>query len=99
MTYFADINHFENLFEAELIDNVDQKDLEVLQWKKDTIPRGLTPLKHLFDFNDVAKELRMEPIETDVEEHRQPSRTQDDQTIQHSPGPYKIVVHRAVQII
>ena len=69
MTYSADINHSENLFKEELIDNSDQKDLEVLQCKNDTIPRGLTPLEHLFDFNDVAKEPRMEPMETDVEEH------------------------------
>ena len=69
MTYSADINQCDNIFEAELFDNVGQKDLEVLQCKNDTIPGGLTPLEHLFDFNDVAKEPRMEPVETDVEEH------------------------------
>ena len=69
MTYSADINHCENLFEAELIDNADQKYLGFLQCNNDTIPRGLTPLEHIFDFNDVAKEPRMEPMETDVEEH------------------------------
>ena len=69
MTYAADINHYENPFEAENTDNVDQEDLEVLQCKNDKIPRGLTPLEHLFDFNDVAKEPRMGPVETNVEEH------------------------------
>ena len=68
MTYTADINHYENPFEAEIIDNADQEDLEVLQCKNDSIPRGLAPLEHLFDFNDVAKELRIEPVETNVEE-------------------------------
>ena len=58
-----------DLFEAESIDNADQKDLEVLQCKNDTILRGLTPLEHLFDFNDVAKEPRMKLMETNVEEH------------------------------
>ena len=69
MTLSVDINHGENLFTAKLIDNVDQKDLEVIQCKNDTIPRGLSPLEHLFDFNDVAKEPKMEPTETEVEEH------------------------------
>ena len=36
MTYSADINQYENPFEAELIDCADQKDLEVLQCKSDT---------------------------------------------------------------
>ena len=69
MTYSADINHYENPFEAEIIDNADQEHLEVLQCKNDKIPRGLTPLEHLFYFNDVAKEPRMESMETNVEEH------------------------------
>ena len=63
MTYSTDLNHCENIFAAELIDNANQKDLEVLQCKNDTIPRGLTPLEHLFYFNDVAKEPRMDPME------------------------------------
>ena len=52
-----------------MLDKLDQKDLEVLQCKDDTIPRGLTPLEELFDFNDVAKKPKMEPTETNVEEH------------------------------
>ena len=40
-----------------------------LQCKNDTIPRGLAPLEQLFDFNDVAKEPKMENIETNIEEH------------------------------
>ena len=69
LSFSADINHFEHLFRVEIVDNTDQKDLEVLQCKSDTIPRGLTPLEQLFDFNDVAKEPRMKSIETNIEEH------------------------------
>ena len=69
MTFSAIVNHYENPFEADLINNADQEDLEVLQCKNDKIPRGLAPLEHLFDFNDVAKEPRIEPMETNVEEH------------------------------
>ena len=66
--YFStDINHFEHPFREEIVDNTYQKDLEVLQCNIDTSPRGLTPLEHIFDFNDVAKEPRMEPIETNIE--------------------------------
>jgi len=39
---------------VEIFDNLDQRELEVLQCKDDTLPRGLTPLEELFDFNDVA---------------------------------------------
>ena len=38
MTYTADINHYENPFEAETIDNTYQEDLEILQWKNDLLP-------------------------------------------------------------
>ena len=33
------------------------------------MPRGLTPLEYLFDFNDVAKKPKRESIEADVEEY------------------------------
>ena len=69
MTYTADINHYKNPFEAEITDNAHQEYLEVLQCKNDKIPRGLTPLEHLFYFNDIARKSRMEPVETNVEEH------------------------------
>ena len=69
MTYTTNINNYENPFESEVTKNTDEEDLEVLQCKNDKIPRVLTPLEHLFDFNNVAKEPRMEPVEIDVEEH------------------------------
>ena len=55
LSFSADINHFEHPFGAEIVDSTDQKDLEILHCRNDTIPRGLIPLEHLFDFNDVAK--------------------------------------------
>ena len=63
----ADINQFENIFKVELSNNLDQRDLQVLQCKDDTLPRGLAPLEELFDFNDVAKKPKIESAETDVE--------------------------------
>ena len=66
LSFSADINHFEHPFRAKIVYNTFQKDLEVLQCKNDTIPRGLAPLEQLFDFNDVAKELIMVPIETKI---------------------------------
>lgn len=50
----ADIKLIKNPYDVEIFDNLDQRELEVLQCKDDTLPRGLTPLEELFDFNDVA---------------------------------------------
>ena len=47
---------------------MDQKDLEVLQFNDNSFPRVLAPLYELFDFNDVARNPKMESTETDVEE-------------------------------
>ena len=63
-----DINHLQNSCVAELFDKSDQREFEILQYKNDTLPRGLTPLDDLFDFNDVAKKPKMESTETNVEE-------------------------------
>ena len=52
-----------------MFENPDQRDLEVLQFKDDTLPRGLTSLKELFDFNDVARKPRMESTENNVGEY------------------------------
>ena len=63
-----DINHLQNPCVVEVFDKSDQREHEILQYKDDTLPRGLTPLEELFDFNDVAKKPKMEPTETNVEE-------------------------------
>ena len=40
----------------------------MLQSKNQSLPKGLVPLEELFDFNDVAKKPKLEPVETEVEE-------------------------------
>ena len=40
----------------------------MLQYKIQSLPKGLVPLEELFDLNDVAKKPKMEPIEAEVEE-------------------------------
>ena len=99
MTYPANRNHCENPFEAEVVKNEDQEYLEVLKCKNDKIPRGLTPLEHLFDLNDVAKEPRMDPVETNIEEHNignlaEPKMIKLSNTL---PTHKKISVHIAFQ--
>ena len=32
------------------------------------MPKGLVPLEELFDFNDVAKKPKLEPVESEVKE-------------------------------
>ena len=61
MSSTVDINLLEHPYEAELFENIDQKDLEVLQCKYDSIPRGLTPLEEFFELNDVVNKPKMEP--------------------------------------
>jgi len=50
----------------EIDDN--QEELEVLQLKNNVLPRGLVPLEDIFDFNDVAKKLKIEPVGAVVED-------------------------------
>ena len=52
-----------------MCDDLGQNDLEVLECKGDVIPKGLAPLEQLFDFNDVAKKPKTEPMEANIEEH------------------------------
>ena len=65
----TDINMIGLSCEAELFEDLDQRDLEFLQCKDDTLPRGLEPLKEMFDFNDVGKKPKIESTENDVEEY------------------------------
>ena len=44
------------------------EELETLHSKNESLPSGLTPLQELFDFNDVVKKPKLEPVETEVEE-------------------------------
>ena len=47
---------------------MENEDVEVLQSKDQSLPKGLVPLEELFDLNDVAKQPKLEPIESEVEE-------------------------------
>ena len=42
--------------------------MESLHSKDDSLPKGLAPLEELFNFDDVAKRPKLEPVETEVEE-------------------------------
>ena len=44
------------------------EELETLHSKDESFPSGLAPLEELFDFNNVAKKPKLEPVETKVEE-------------------------------
>ena len=63
----ADINLITHPCKEEIFEDIDQRDLEVLQCKDDTLPRGLAPLEELFDFNDVVKNHEIEFTKNDVE--------------------------------
>ena len=54
--------------ETEDSTNLENEDLEVLQSKNQSLPKGLVPLEQLFDLNDVAKKPKLEPIESEVDE-------------------------------
>ena len=41
---------------------------EIIQLKNNTIPKGLVPLEELFDDNDVAKNTKVIPNDTEVED-------------------------------
>ena len=62
-----------NLLYSELENKIETsaeletKELETLQSKDQSLPKGLAPLEELFDFNDVAKKPKLEPVETEVE--------------------------------
>ena len=37
--------------------------------KENHFPKGLTPLEDLFDFNDIPKKPKMEPLKVDIEDY------------------------------
>lgn len=47
---------------TEISIDLENEDLEVLQSKYQSFPKGLVPLEELFDLNDVAKNPKLEPI-------------------------------------
>ena len=57
----------ENLEQVE-IDEIINEDTEVINLKDNFLPKELTPLKALFDSNDVPRKQKMEPLKSDIEE-------------------------------
>ena len=53
---------------TELTAELETEELETLQSKDESLPSSLAPLEELFDFNDVAKKRKLEPVETEVED-------------------------------
>ena len=53
---------------TEIVVELEKEDLETLQSSNQSLPKGLVLLEELFDFNDVAKKPKLEPIESEVEE-------------------------------
>ena len=53
---------------SEIITELETDDLETLQSNNQSFPNGLAPLEELFDFNNVAKKPKLEPVENKVEE-------------------------------
>jgi hypothetical protein len=57
----------ENKLDANEL-NENEIDSGILQLKNNVLPRGLVMLEDLFDFNDVAKKLKIEASGKEVEE-------------------------------
>ena len=58
-----------NRNKIEIVNETDdnQEEIEILQLKDKVLPRGLVPLEEIFDFNDLAKKLKFEPVGDNVE--------------------------------
>lgn len=53
---------------TEIHKDPEKEEIKILQLKDNVLPRGLAPLEDLFDFNDVSRKPKMEPIGTNIEE-------------------------------
>lgn len=51
------------------IDEIIEGESEVINLKDNHLPKGLTPLEDLFDFNDIPKKPKMEPLRADIEDY------------------------------
>lgn len=61
LAFKTDINLLEYPLKEESLVDLDQKYLEELQCKDNSLPRDLSPLEELFDFNDVARNPKWKP--------------------------------------
>ena len=51
------------------LDEIIEGESEVINLKDNHLPKGLTPLEDLFDFNDIPKKPQMEPPNADIEDY------------------------------
>ena len=51
------------------LNEIIEEETEVINLKDNHLPKGLTPLEDLFDFNDIRKKPQMEPPKTDIEDY------------------------------
>ena len=50
------------------IEELGYDDSNILNLKKNSLPKRLAPLENIFDSNDVARKPKMEPLRSDIEE-------------------------------
>ena len=51
------------------VDEIIEGESEIINLKDNHFPKGLTPLEDLFDFNDIPKKPKMEPLRADIEDY------------------------------
>lgn len=51
------------------VEEVDKTEVEVIELKDNFLPKGLTPREDMFDANDVPRKPKLQPINTEIEEH------------------------------
>jgi len=51
------------------LEEVDKTEVEVIELKDNFLPAGLTPLEDMFDANDVPRKPKLQPLNTEIEEH------------------------------
>ena len=51
------------------VDEIIEGESEIINLKDNHLPKGLTPLEDLFNFNDIPKKPKMEPLKADIEDY------------------------------
>jgi len=59
---------FQDLKQIDL-NEITEEETEVIDLKDNHLPKGLTPLKDLFDSNDIPKKSTIEPLKADIKEY------------------------------
>lgn len=51
------------------LEDISKAEAEIIDLKDNFLPVGLTPLEDMFDANDVPRKPKLQPINTDIEQH------------------------------